>query len=164
LGRDTADQAPRYRRRERDGFRPCPCLAGRLLHTLKARAGIARCPRIACRLRPPSGSGPTRPDGHWLRWADEQADYDADLGATPDALEDHRFVRAWTEGVEMIEEPAVAYASRARAKEREESGTEAKWSTPSIRNHVGTIGICRSSWRRESCHPSDLPVFHCLHC
>jgi hypothetical protein len=93
-----------------------------LVHTLEALAGIAaahgspvECARLA-------GAAQALRDqmGYRLRWADEQAYYDADLAAARDALGDNRFVQAWAEGLEMNEERAVAYASRARAKEREQ--------------------------------------------
>jgi hypothetical protein len=49
-------------------------------------------------------------------WPDEQAYYDADLAAARDVLGDDRFAQAWTEGLKMDEEAAVAYASRAKGE------------------------------------------------
>jgi hypothetical protein len=96
----------------RRGWRPD------LVHTLEALAGMAAahgssvdCARLA-------GAAQALRDqmGYRLRWADEQAYYDADLAAARDALGDNRFGQAWAEGLEMDDEAAVAYASRAKGE------------------------------------------------
>jgi predicted ATPase len=89
-----------------------------LVHTLEALAGIAAAhgsPDDWTRL---AGAAQALRDqmGYRLRWADEQAYYDADLAAARDALGDGRFVQAWAEGLEMDEDDAVAYANPARGE------------------------------------------------
>jgi predicted ATPase len=95
------------------GWRP------ELVHTLESLAGLAAahaafvgCARLA-------GAAQALRDkiGYRLRWPDEQAFYDADLAAARHALGDHAFRQAWAEGLEMNEEAAVAYASRAKHEE-----------------------------------------------
>jgi predicted ATPase len=87
-----------------------------LVHTLESLAGMAAAHRAFVDCARLAGAAQALRDtmGYRLRWADEQACYDADLAAARDALGDDRFAQAWAEGLEMNDEAAVACASRAK--------------------------------------------------
>jgi hypothetical protein len=90
-----------------------------LVHTLESLAGIAAAhgSPVDCALLAGAAQALRDQMSYRLRWADEQAYYDADLAAARDALGDDRFLQAWAQGLEMNDEAAVAYASRAKREE-----------------------------------------------
>jgi hypothetical protein len=87
-----------------------------LVDTLESLAGIAAAHAAFVNWARLAGAAQALRDqmGYRLRWADEQAFYDADLAAAREALGDDAFHQAWAEGLEMNEGAAVAYASQAR--------------------------------------------------
>jgi predicted ATPase/class 3 adenylate cyclase len=86
-----------------------------LVHTLESLAGLAatRAAFVDCARGAGAAQALRDQMGYRLRWADQQAYYDAELAATRDTLGEDSFAQAWAEGLEMDEEAAVTYASTA---------------------------------------------------